>query len=133
MFRDQTFADDTAFYLKGTKDNMDKVKKVLDTFYLASGAHINWCKSCAIWAAKMGKDWNWGQDIKLKWVVEGEGTRYLGVQIGFHLATKANFVKLLDSLKKTLISLGHNCLSFMGRILVANQVLLSSKWYLTVC
>jgi len=110
MFRDQTFADDTTFYLKGTKDNMDKVKKVLDTFYLAS------CKSCAIWTAKMGKDWNWGQDIKLKWVVEGEGTRYLGMQIGFHLATKANFVKLLDSLKKNLISWGHNCLSFTGRI-----------------
>jgi hypothetical protein len=41
MLRDQNFADDTAFYLKGTKDNMDKAKKVLDTFCLAFGAHIN--------------------------------------------------------------------------------------------
>ncbi len=52
------FADDTALYLKGTKDNMDKAKKVLDTFCLTSGAHINWHKSCAIWATKMGRDWN---------------------------------------------------------------------------
>ncbi len=41
MLKDQTFANDIHFYLSGTKDNMDKVKKVLNTFCLASGAHIN--------------------------------------------------------------------------------------------
>jgi hypothetical protein len=71
MLKDQTSVDDIALYLKGTKDNKDKAKKVLDTFYLASGAHIKWHKSCAIWAAKMGRDWNWGQDVKLKWAVKG--------------------------------------------------------------
>jgi hypothetical protein len=102
--RDQTFADDIALYLKGTKDNMDKAKKVLDTLCFLSRAHINWHKSCAISIAKTGREWNWGQDVKLKWVAEGESTRYLRVQIGFRLATEANFVKLLDSLKKRFIS-----------------------------
>jgi hypothetical protein len=41
MLRDQTFAHDIAFYLKGTKDNMDKAKKVLDTFCLAFGTHVS--------------------------------------------------------------------------------------------
>lgn len=95
---------------------MDKAKKVLDTFYIASRAHINWHKSCVIWATNMGRDWNWGQGVKLNWVAEGEGTRSLKVQIGFCLTIKANFVKLLDSLKKKLISWGNNCLPLLGEI-----------------
>jgi hypothetical protein len=82
---------------------MDRAKRVLNTFCLASRAHVNWHKSCAIWATKMGRDWNWGQGVKLKWAAKGEGTRYLRVQIGFCLIIEANFVKLLDSLKKTYI------------------------------
>jgi hypothetical protein len=49
------------------------------------------------------KELELGQDIELNWVVEGEGMRYLGVQIGSHLTTEANFVKLLNSFKKTYI------------------------------
>lgn len=61
MLKDQTFANDITFYLNGTKDNMDKAKKVLNTFYLASGAHINWHKPCTIWATKTRRNWNWGK------------------------------------------------------------------------
>jgi hypothetical protein len=50
MIRDQTFADDTAFYLKGTSANMDRAQEVLKTFCRASGAKVNWSKSAAIWA-----------------------------------------------------------------------------------
>jgi hypothetical protein len=52
LIRDQTFADDTALYLKGTSDNMDKAQRVLALFYLASGAKVNWHKTAAIWASK---------------------------------------------------------------------------------
>ncbi len=40
--RDQTFADDTTLYLKGTHGNMNKAQAVLDLFYQASGAKVNW-------------------------------------------------------------------------------------------
>jgi hypothetical protein len=38
---DQTFTNDTAFYLKGTQSNLDNARSVLDLFCLASRAKIN--------------------------------------------------------------------------------------------
>jgi len=38
---DQTFTDDTALYLRGTRGNMERTQKVLDIFCKASGAKIN--------------------------------------------------------------------------------------------
>jgi len=49
---DQTFADDIVLYFKGTKNNMDKMQSILDFFYFASKAKINWGKFVAIWANK---------------------------------------------------------------------------------
>jgi len=39
--RDQTFANDTILYLKGTKSNMDRMRSILDLFCLTLGAKIN--------------------------------------------------------------------------------------------
>ncbi len=52
FIRDQTFADDTALYLKGSLPNLDKAQRVLKTFCQASGTKINWHKTVAIWASK---------------------------------------------------------------------------------
>jgi hypothetical protein len=62
---DQTFADDTALYLQSTCNNMERTQKVLDIFCKASGAKKNWNKSCAIWASKRDKDWEWGREVGL--------------------------------------------------------------------
>jgi len=48
IIRDQTFADDTTFYLKGTPNNMDKAQGVLELFCQALGAKVNWHKTVAI-------------------------------------------------------------------------------------
>jgi len=133
LIRDQTFADDTALYLKGTPSNLDKAQKVLATFSVASRTKVNWHKLATIWASKNARTWQWGTEVSLKWVPDGEGTRYLGVLIGFHLHPKANFDKLMVTLKSKLIAQSHNLLSLAGRILVANQVLLASMWYITAC
>jgi len=85
--RDQTFADDTALYLKGDQANLDKAQGVLETFYRASGAKVNWNKSVAIWVSRRERTWTWGQEVGLKWIPEGEGVRYLGVQVGFRFPT----------------------------------------------
>jgi hypothetical protein len=39
--RNQTFADDTALYLKGPPSNLSKTLAILELFCLASGAKIN--------------------------------------------------------------------------------------------
>jgi hypothetical protein len=102
----QTFADDTALYFKGSPNNLSKARAVLDLFCLASRAKINWGKTTAIWTSKEKKEWEWGQEIGLKWILEGQGVRYLGIQIGFQVPTKANFEKLMFTLKGKMIAWG---------------------------
>ncbi len=103
---------------------------MLTIFCRASGAKVNWKKSAAIWASQKEKPWAWGEEEGLKWIPKGKGTRYLGIQVGFHLPTEANFDSMMLTLKSKLITWSHNALSLAGRILVANQVLLASTWYL---
>jgi hypothetical protein len=50
--------------------------------------------------------------------------------MGFHLPPKANFDKMLSALKGKLINWSTCRLSLAGKILIANQVLLASIWYL---
>jgi hypothetical protein len=109
---------------------MDRAQKVLDVFCKASGAKINWNKSCAIWASTRDKEWEWGREVGLQWIPKGKGVRYLGIQVGFHLPPEANFDKMLSTLKGKLINWSTCRLSLAGRIMVANQVFLASMWYL---
>ncbi len=53
--------------------------------------------------------------------------------MGFHFPPEANFDRVMVALKSKLIAWSHNLLSLAGRILVANQVLLASMWYLAAC
>ncbi len=66
---------------------MDRAQGVLETFCISSGAKVNSNKSATIWANKRERTWTWGQEVGLKWILEGEGVRYLGVQVGFRLPT----------------------------------------------
>jgi hypothetical protein len=56
--------------------------------------------------------------------------KYLGIQVGFHLPPETNFDKMLFALKGKLINWSTCCLSLAGKILVANQVLFASMWYM---
>ncbi len=68
----------------------------------------------------------------LQWILEGKGVRYLGIQVGFHLPTEANFDKMMFALKGKLINWSTCRMSLAGRVLVTNQVLLASMWYLAL-
>jgi len=111
LIRDQTFADDTALYLKGTPGNLDKAQRILTLFSQASGAKVNWHKMVAIWASKFERAWSWGEEVGLRWLLEGTGTRYLGIQVGFHLPPEINFEKMMLALKSKLITWSNNRLS----------------------
>lgn len=47
----QMFADDTAVYLQGSKENLNNMMVAMEVLCKASGAKINWHKSRAIWAS----------------------------------------------------------------------------------
>jgi len=74
-----------------------------------------------------------GEAEGLKWIPKRRGTRYLGIQVGFHLPPEANFATMMLTLKGKLINWSTNKLSLARRILVSNQVLLASIWYLAAC
>jgi hypothetical protein len=112
---------------------MDKAQAILKIFCHASGVKVNWHKSAAISASKKERTWEWGGGEGLKWIPTDQGTKYLGIQVGFHLPPEANFDTMMMALKGKLISWSHNTFSLAGWILVANQVLLASIWYLAAC
>jgi len=99
---------------------MDKTQRVLELFCKTSGAKVNWNKSAAMWANRKRKEWDWSQEVGLQWIPEGKGMRYLGIQVGFHLPTEANFDKMMVALKNKFINWNTYCLSLAGKVLVSN-------------
>lgn len=65
VVRSQCFADDTALYLHGSKENLQKVFDVINLFCCASGAKLNWDKSVAVWVSDKPRDWQWGEELGL--------------------------------------------------------------------
>ena len=46
------YADDSSFMVRGEKNDMDELVRLLTTFSKAFGMEINWDKSCAYWFDK---------------------------------------------------------------------------------
>jgi exonuclease III len=129
----QMFADDTLLLLDGTKDNMDRALAVIDRFGAASGAKLNLHKSVGLWLSSTDRTWQWGEATGFKWLQPGEITRYLGFPFGLRIPQKEKDNKMLTQLRKHLFKWADQKLSLAGRIMIANQVILSSIWYLASC
>ena len=129
----QMFADDTMLLLDGTKENLDRALNVINRFGAASGAKLNLHKSVGLWLSTRPREWQWGEDAGLKWLEKGEVTRYLGYPFGIDISQKDKDAKMMQQIRKHLIRWSANKLSLAGRIMVANQVVLSSVWYLASC
>ena len=126
---DCEFADDTTLYVVGDDKNLCNVQNVIHDFYDASGAIINWHKSVGFWVGKSVTP-TWCPDVGFRWVPKGFPVRYLGCQVGINLPLKAHIQPLLISLRKKLIFWSSKSLSLAGRLVISNQVLLSSMWYI---
>ena len=129
----QMFADDTLLFLDGTIDNMDRALTVINRFGAASGAKLNLHKSVGLWLAQTARTWQWGEEAGMKWLLPGEVTRYLGYPFGLHIPQKEKDGKMLSQIRKHLGKWSNHPLSLAGRIMVSNQVILSSIWYLASC
>ena len=129
----QMFADDTLLFLDGTPDTLDKALNVITKFGAASGAKLNLHKSVGLWLAHRERPWSWGEESGLKWLQTGEVTRYLGYPFGWQIPQKEKDGKMLSQIRKHLLKWSAHPLSLASRIMISNQVILSSIWYLASC
>lgn len=79
------------------------------------------------------RSWQWGEAAGLKWLLSGEVTRYLGFPFGLRIPQQEKDHKMLSQLRKHLAIWSTQKLSLAGRNMIANQVILSSIWYLASC
>ena len=117
---DIEFVDDTAVYLQGDLENVQKLESGLDIFCKRSNAMINWHKSCAIWLCHEAHP-TWHPNPAFKWLNQGASTKYLGFQIGFNIPPKTIMITpVIHSIQQKLIHWSSKKLSLAGRIIVAN-------------
>ena len=129
----QMFVDDTLLLLGGTPENMDKAIGVINNFGEASGPKLNLHKSVGLWVSHSDIQWQWGEETSLKWLIPGEATRYLGYSFGMNISQADKDTKMLGQLRKHLHRWSSINLSLASRIMIANQVILSSIWYIASC
>jgi hypothetical protein len=64
---DYEFADDTTLYVQGIESNLQVVYDDLNTFYLASGARLNWGKTVGLWVSMLSIPL-WRPHPDFKWI-----------------------------------------------------------------
>ena len=126
---DCQFADDTALYLQGSSDNLSRVQHAIDTFCYASGTIINWNKSMGFWVGSIVNP-VWCPQEGFQWIPHGKPIRYLGCQVGINISPEDHVAPLLIAIRKKLVYWNTAKLSLAGRVVIANQVLLASMWYI---
>ena len=68
-----------------------------------------------------------------QWIPPGTSVRYLGCHVGLELSAEQQIAPLLLSIRRKLVFWSSARLSLAGRVVVANQVLLATMWYITSC
>jgi hypothetical protein len=122
----QMFVDDTALFLVGNKNNLNKIKQTLDLFVVVFKAKLNIHKSIALWISTKERTWSWGKSKSFKWLRKGEVTNYLSFHFGWAISKEEKYNRLLNQIKRYIIDLGGRKLSLASRILIANQVVLAT-------
>mgnify|MGYP007069670987 CR=1 FL=1 len=88
-----------------------------------------WCKFVGFWVSMRSLP-SWRPSESFRWIQEGVSVRYLGCQVGINIHKERLLAPLMLSLRKKLLIWDTTELSLAGRVMIANQVLLSSMWYI---
>ena len=80
-----------------------------------------------------GNSPGWLPDPLFQWIPPGTSVRYLGCHVGLELSAEQQIAPLLLSIRRKLVFWSSARLSLAGRVVVANQVLLATMWYITSC
>ncbi len=75
----------------------------------------------------------WSPNPGFRWIPSGTPVRYSGCQVGIELSPVEQIAPLLLTIRRKLLLWSTAKLSFAGRILVVNQVLLATMWYILSC
>ena len=103
---------------------------MLDDFCQASEAKLNWGKTLGFWISHVPLP-SWNPHVNFMWVLQGSSVQYLGCQIGLDFSMDQLVARVLLTLRKKLIYWSTKQLLFACWIVVVNQVLLSTIWYIT--
>ena len=103
--------------------NLYKAQAALETFCVASGAKVNWCKSMGFWVSARPLPSRRPSEF-FRWIQEGVSVRYLGCQVGINVNKERLLAPLMLSLRKKLMIWDTIELSLADRVMIANQVLL---------
>ena len=76
---------------------------------------------------------NWAMDPNFRWVKRGEAIRYLGFKIGMDIDRSKHHNLLVDKIEAKLIWWIARKLSFAGKIVIANQILMATTWHTAAC
>ena len=120
-------------YLDGQINNLQEMYTMVQTFCMASGASINWNKSVNFLVSSNSTTSQWSPHPDFWWILEGTSVRYLECQVGLNISSEVHVVSLLLKIRKKLLFWSKAKLSFVGRVIVINQVLLYSLWYIISC
>ena len=123
------YADDSSFMVRGEKNDVDELVRLLTTFSKTSGMEINWDKSCAYWFDKFTYKPVWLQGYDWHWAEEGDLSKLLGTHFGLEFNTPDIDQFLYNKISKKLDYWSCKKLSLTGRIVICNQVLFSTLWF----
>lgn len=116
------YADDSFFMVRGTKEDVDELVRILETFNQASNMEINWEKSCTYWFDKYTHKPEWLLRYNWKWAEEG-------TPFGLNLNTRDLDQFFYNKIANKLEYWSTMKLSLTGRIVICNQMLLLTLWF----
>ena len=115
--------------VRGDKRYVDELVRILEVFNEAPGMEINWEKSCAYWFDKCTHKPDWLAGYNWQWAEDGDLSKLLGTPFGLNLNTPDIDQFLYRKISKKLDYWSTMKLALAGRVVICNQVLLSTLWF----
>lgn len=116
--------------VRGDKRHVDELVCLLKVFNASSSMEINQEKSCAYWFHKYVNQPEWLKGYNWQWVEEGNLSKLPSTPFGLNLNTTDVDRFLYGKTTKKLDYWSTMKLSLAGRVVIYNQLLLSTLWFL---
>ncbi|CAM8882279.1 unnamed protein product [Rhodiola kirilowii] len=127
------FADDSIFFLKATRQNAIRIKRVLEEYEFISGQKINLGKSEVVFSRNVrSEERKEIRDILMVSVAENH-SRYLGLPVSFSHNRTELFRYLIDRLWRKVMGWKELQLSAAGKEVMIKAVLQSIPQYAMMC
>ena len=127
------FTNDNSLYLVSYPENLDQAFKVIDIYCSASGVKLNGHKTRCIWASSLPRNFSWGENLGVQWLLEGEATRYVGIPLGYKISQDIKDAIALAFVTKHLNFWTHRQCSLATRFTNVSQAIEASLWFIAGC